>query len=123
MIFLKLNFFGQRLFPKYYYRQSVINITVFQISYCLVGLIDGLLFSLCIKEPILLISVSVLGVFISWKYFAPLIDKRINDDEWSIEYEKHSKTNRIFFFILMMSFFCISFLGMIYSMKLLAMLC
>ena len=117
-IYLKINFFGQKIGNRYNVNKGVVHIILFEISFVSSGIIIGLLGWFGFTSPLWVAIITGLSVYLIWYFYYSRIENSIEFEYFEECYQESKKNKRMVYFILMLFMLFTSILIMIFSIKL-----
>lgn len=116
-LYLLINYSAQRIRPRFFFKQSLITIIIFELSFLTSGIIVGIISKTDLRNPLIAAALVGLYALVLWRFFEPILTKKIDFKILEEKYLQLNELTRVCFFVLALISFIISFIFMIYSFK------
>lgn len=115
--YIKINYCGQKIAPSFFVKQSVINITMFELSFLITIFPTLFVAKLGIRNQTFIIIFFFTFILLLWKLLETRVRNSIDFDYLEKYYKTLTKKARVGYFIWMLLLFFLSIGFLLFSFK------
>lgn len=115
--FVLINYCAQRSTGSYFNRQSVINVIMFELSFITSAIPFAIISGFKIYRPWIGVIITIGFVFLLWRLFELKLRKSIDFEYLEERYLSIGKNRRLFYFSLSFTMYVVTFLFMLFLIK------